>query len=637
MSVGASVGTAPRSPALEDGPPPYATIVFDCDSTLSSIEGIEELAGERRAEIRELTDLAMGGGLPLEAVFGRRLEAIRPARDAVEELGALYVQNLAPNAARLVAALRSLGKRVCILSGGLHQAVLHVALALDLAPDDVFAVAVEHDAQGNYADFDRDSPLCRAGGKLELLRSIGAEPGGLALIGDGSTDLEGAPACRRFVAYGGVVRRPAVFAAAPTGSTARDFAALLPLLASSEEIARLERDPEHAPLVSASSEHRAHLHWRTPPMLWIPGPTHVRPELLAECARPPIGHRTKAMRELIARLDPGLRLAFGLEPDSKAHVAAHTTSATGLMEGALRGAGRRILCVNGGAFATRWVKIARLLDKQVVELPLEWGRAVDPQELARMLEEQGPFDAVTLVSNETSTGVRTRLDAIGRVLAAHPETLLLVDLVSYIAGAAIDFDANGLDFGFAGVQKALALPPGISVLCASERYMQRARGEEQRGFYLDPIGIIEGHAQRKTPSTPCIPLYYALARQLEDISSGATLPPDERQLEGSQAWQARFRLHERQQAETLAWAERHGLSSLPPLAEASPTISCIRSGEIDVPAFIAALEERGHTIGNGYGDLKGVTFRIGHMGDHTEADLQQLLQAADAALGAGVS
>ncbi len=350
------------------------------------------------------------------------------------------------------------------------------------------------------------------------------------------------------------------------------------------------------------------------PILWIPGPTQVRKQILAECARPMIGHRSKAMTALTERLDPGLKLAFGLAAGSRAHVAVHTASATGLMEAALRGVGPRVLSLVNGAFSKRFAEIAALVAKQVTQLEAPLGRAVPMNELARALREQGPFDALTVVSNETSTGVRQPLPELAATLRAFPDVLLLVDLVSYIAGAPVDFDANGIDFGFAGVQKALALPPGISVLCASQRYLESAKRQALRGFYLDPVKIIEGHEQRATPATPCISLYYALARQLEDIGEG---------------WAARFDEHARMQRRTAAWAAAQGLELLPPPELCSPTISCIRSGGLDVAAFLAAMKARGHELGDGYGTLKGQTFRIGHMGDHTEAGLAAMLAIAD--------
>lgn len=364
-------------------------------------------------------------------------------------------------------------------------------------------------------------------------------------------------------------------------------------------------------------------------ILWIPGPTQVRDEILAECARPMIGHRGAAMTALIDRLDPGLRLAFGLAPGSSASVAVHTCSATGMMEGSLLGVGPRVLCVVNGAFSKRWFEIAGLVGKDAVKLEVPLGAAAAPEAIGKALAEQGPFDALTLVSNETSTGVRTPLAPVARVLEAHPRTMFLVDLVSYIAGAPVDLDANRIDLGFAGVQKALALPPGITVIGASARYLEGARAQPRRGFYLDPVKVVEGHAKRATPCTPAIGLYYALARQLEDVSSGVALPETERGKTGAAAWSARFEEHVKMQQATEAWARTHDLELLPAPEHASPTISCVRAGPFDVAKLIAGLKARGHEIGNGYGDLKGKTFRIGHMGDHTEEGLRAMLAEAD--------
>lgn len=362
-------------------------------------------------------------------------------------------------------------------------------------------------------------------------------------------------------------------------------------------------------------------------MLWIPGPTYVRPEVLAEQEAPLIGHRSAAMVDLIASLDPGLRLAFGLRDGSGSQVAVGTHSATAMMEGSLHGVGPRILvCVNG-AFSERWGEIARLLGKDVVVLEFEWGRVVDPTCLAETLTSAGPFDAVTLVVNETSTGVRTPHDSIAPVLEQHPDTLLLVDVVSSIAGYAIDFDANGVDFALAGINKALALPPGLCVFAASERYLESARARERACWYIDPVRTLDGHVARKTPATPAITLYRALARQLADIGAGW--------LEGGDfataaaAWNARFERHERMRERALEWARSHGIEPFPEEAGWSPTVSCFRAGDLDVPSLSAGLAARGETVGGGYGPLKTETFRIGHMGDHTEAGLETLLVAFD--------
>jgi len=364
-------------------------------------------------------------------------------------------------------------------------------------------------------------------------------------------------------------------------------------------------------------------------MLWIPGPTEVRPEVLAELSRNPIGHRTPGMAELHERIDPPLTRAFGLAGGSSSQVAVHSTSGTGMMESSLRGAGDRVLCVVNGAFSKRFAQVAESLGKEVHVLDVTWGMGVQPADLAAALENEGPFDAVTLVSNETSTGVRTPLGPINEVVREHEGAHLLVDVVSYIAGMPVDFDTNGIDFAFAGVQKALALPPGIAVFCVSERYLERARTVSNRGFFLDPVRTLEGHINRKTPATPAIPHYNALARQLEDIDAGVTLPEGERDKTGLDAWQARYEKHDRMKERTLSWASGHGLEPFPGEGFRSATVSCISAGGLDIAGLVAGLKERGFEISNGYGDLKGRTFRIGHMGDHMEEGLEELLSAAD--------
>ena len=244
-----------RSPAPEivDAPPPYATIAFDCDSTLSSIEGIDELATGREHEIRDLTEKAMRGEVALEAIYGYRLAVLRPTREAVGAVGALYVERLMPHARELVLALRDIGKRVCVVSGGLAPAVRELAGAIGVEPGDVYAVAIEHDAHGRYAGYDSGSPLARSGGKAEVAREL-ARAGPVAFVGDGMTDLEAAAVpdgAARFVAYGGVVRRDEVFDRARVRCEKPDLAALLPLLCHWAEFERLDRDPRHADLLAA--------------------------------------------------------------------------------------------------------------------------------------------------------------------------------------------------------------------------------------------------------------------------------------------------------------------------------------------------------------------------------------------------
>jgi len=248
---------------IRDLPPPFWTVVFDADSTLSAIEGIDELAGEpagqpagrRRVETARLTERAMAGEIPLEAVYGARLALIRPSRAALERLGALYVERALPHARELVAALHALGKRVCVVSGGLEPAVRALAGHLGIEDADVHAVSIRFDEAGAYAGFDESSPLARPGGKPGVVAGIArASPGPLALVGDGVTDLEAAVAAARFVAFAGVARRESVLARARVRCERADLAALVPLLLSPDEQERLARLPAHAPLLLAAAD-----------------------------------------------------------------------------------------------------------------------------------------------------------------------------------------------------------------------------------------------------------------------------------------------------------------------------------------------------------------------------------------------
>jgi phosphoserine phosphatase len=228
------------SQPLSDQPPPYGTVVFDCDSTLSSIEGIDELAAGQRAQIAELTRRAMDGEVPLEAVYGLRLARIRPSRARVEALGRQYLEHALPGAAELVRRLQSVGKRVIVVSGGVRPAVLPFAVALGVQPTDVRAVELFFDGEGEYLGFDESSPLTRSGGKIEVLREIAHAPqaGPVAFVGDGVTDLEAAGEVARFVAFTGFARRAELLQRARVVCEAPHAAPLQFVLMTEEEAER---------------------------------------------------------------------------------------------------------------------------------------------------------------------------------------------------------------------------------------------------------------------------------------------------------------------------------------------------------------------------------------------------------------
>jgi phosphoserine phosphatase len=220
----------------------FASVVFDCDSTLVAVEGIDELSGPFRAQITALTDAAMDGSVALEEVYGRRLQIIRPTRAQVAAVGATYVRTLMPHARETVAALRWLGKTVRIVSGGLLPAVLAVARELGMGDGDVAAVAIHFGPDGAYAGFDAQSPLARSNGKAQVIGAWNL-PRPALLVGDGATDREARPAVDAFAAYAGVVERPAAVDGADFVLREPSLAAVLALACSDEDRARLADSP----------------------------------------------------------------------------------------------------------------------------------------------------------------------------------------------------------------------------------------------------------------------------------------------------------------------------------------------------------------------------------------------------------
>ena len=189
----------------------FDVICFDCDSTLSKIEGIDELA--RRAgmgaEIAKLTDAAMNGEFPLEAVYERRLALIKPDKASIDWVADLYITEIVAGVKEVFSTLLAQGKTVHIISGGLRPAILPLAAYLGLPESHVHAVEVFFDETGAYAGFDQVSPLARTGGKAVVVAGLKTEAP-LLMIGDGKTDLEAKQAGAYVIGFGGVVDRDIV-------------------------------------------------------------------------------------------------------------------------------------------------------------------------------------------------------------------------------------------------------------------------------------------------------------------------------------------------------------------------------------------------------------------------------------------
>jgi len=206
----------------------FNTICFDCDSTLSKIEGIDEL-GKRAglgAELADLTNAAMNGLAPLEAVYEKRLALIKPDQASIDWLADCYIAEQVAGVHDVFAALLNQGKQVHIISGGLRAAILPLARLLGLPDAQVHAVDIYFHADGSYRDFDRESPLAKTGGKAVVAKQL-ANGGRIAMVGDGKTDLETKQAGAFIIGFGGVVDRAIVREQADVFVSEPDLSAIL--------------------------------------------------------------------------------------------------------------------------------------------------------------------------------------------------------------------------------------------------------------------------------------------------------------------------------------------------------------------------------------------------------------------------
>ena len=350
--------------------------------------------------------------------------------------------------------------------------------------------------------------------------------------------------------------------------------------------------------------------------LFIPGPTEVRPEILDAQTKWMIGHRMPECADLFSSIQVKLQKVFATEH----RVYVNASSGTGLQEAAIRNCSKkRVLnCVNG-AFADRWREVTVANGKANEVLEFDWGQPVTAEAVSERLQAGG-FDAITVVHNETSTGVTSPIQEIAQAVRDAPEgqeIMILVDSVSGLSGARLEFDAWDLDVALTSSQKAFALPAGLAFAAVSDRALERAAQVEHRGYYFDFL-LLEKYLKRnQTPATPAISLMYALDQQLDDMLA--------------EGMENRFGRHLAMRDRTIAWAEDHDFTVFSAQGFESPTVTCLNNDRgLDIGALNQYLRSQGMIISNGYGALKGKNFRIAHMGDTQMDDLEALLVAIEA-------
>ncbi|MFW5443422.1 MAG: HAD-IB family phosphatase [Methylococcaceae bacterium] len=210
----------------------FDIICFDCDSTLSKIEGIDEL-GRRSGlfdQLVVLTNAAMNGELALEDVYGRRLNLIKPDQAQMEWLADLYIAEIVEGVKEVFSTLLAQNKQVHIISGGIRQAILPLADLLGISSTHVHAVDVLFNDDGSYKDFDQQSPLAKTGGKAIICKQLLNGDKSMVMVGDGKTDLEAKNAGATVIGFGGVAQREIVLQQADRFVTETSLAAVLPYI-----------------------------------------------------------------------------------------------------------------------------------------------------------------------------------------------------------------------------------------------------------------------------------------------------------------------------------------------------------------------------------------------------------------------
>ena len=341
--------------------------------------------------------------------------------------------------------------------------------------------------------------------------------------------------------------------------------------------------------------------------LFIPGPVEISPEILSAMATPMIGHR---MPEY-ARLHKGVTDKLKKLMFTEDRVFLATSSAFGVMEGAVRNlVAKRCANFCNGAFSDKWHNVTIACGKEADAFKAEWGQPITPEMVDAALAT-GKYDSMTLIHNETSTGVMSPLPEIAQVLKKYPEVVSIVDTVSSMSALKIPVAELEIDCCIFGVQKAFALPPGLAVFSASERALERAKGVPGRGYYFDFLEFAAADEKDNTPSTPCISQIFAMDLQLDRIFS--------------EGLENRWQRHAGMAQFMREWATNNGFGLLPDEPYRSVTLTCATNVPgIDLGQMKKKLGERGIAFDDGYGKLKGKTFRVAHMGDMQLEDLKQI-------------
>ncbi len=346
---------------------------------------------------------------------------------------------------------------------------------------------------------------------------------------------------------------------------------------------------------------------------FMTGSAQVKEEVLQKMAMPLVGHGSENACELQERVVYKLKRIFNTDEA----ILLSSFSGSGLMEGAVRSCTRKRAAIFSiGNFGNRWYEIATANNIPVDLYEIEWGGAINAEFVDEVLST-GKYDLMAITHNETSTGIVNPIEEMEGIIKKYPEIVWCVDAVSSFGGTKIEVDKLGIDICITSTEKALALPAGMSMCSFSRKAIERANKITHRGYYLDLLNIYEHAIRNKCqyPFTPAISYMYGLDYQLDNIIK--------------EGLDHRYKRHEEMSKVVKNWAEKN-FEIFGDKNHLSKTITVIKNTRnVNIEGLNKKLKERGFAISNGYGKLKEKTFGIGHMGDATVQEVQELLSNID--------
>lgn len=340
--------------------------------------------------------------------------------------------------------------------------------------------------------------------------------------------------------------------------------------------------------------------------LLTPGPTPLPPEVTQAQAKPIIHHRTPQFQAILKEVSVGLKYVFQTSGD----VYILTSSGTGAMEASvanLLSMQDTALVVQGGKFGERWTEICKAYGINTEIIDVEWGKAVLPQEIEKRLKANPKIKAVFTTLCETSTGVVTDIEKIGKIVKPS-EAVLVVDAISGLGAIDLKTDAWFVDVCVSGSQKGLMLPPGLAFICVSEKAWNKVNDSKCPKYYFDLKAAKKSLASIDTPFTPAISLVIALAEALKIMKQ-----------EGIENI---FSRHKKMADATRAAMVQLGLKLFAPDAGSDVVTAVNVPQGLDGEKLVKTMRDNyGVTIAGGQAELKGKVFRFAHMGFIEEFDI----------------